>query len=181
MKVLIESSRGSCSFSPKLARRGVQLLVSTIQTRFTFTIHLSNVAALVLSQSYTSLLPYLDNCSVDLMIRVWPVGEQTEINYHSSFPKGITGCSKRTYVLMHMQAIIGHLSLINTVYFPEVGRQLESVSGIGKISLFWTVNKQNQPQNSGFENQSIFSVADPDPGSGAFLTPGSGIRDPGWF
>jgi hypothetical protein len=24
------------------------------------------------------------------------------------------------------------------------------------------------------------SVADPDPGSGAFLTPGSGIRDPGW-
>jgi hypothetical protein len=26
-----------------------------------------------------------------------------------------------------------------------------------------------------------FSVADPDPGSGAFLTPGSGIRDPGWL
>jgi hypothetical protein len=24
-----------------------------------------------------------------------------------------------------------------------------------------------------------FSVADPDPGSGAFLTPGSGIQDPG--
>jgi hypothetical protein len=24
------------------------------------------------------------------------------------------------------------------------------------------------------------SVADPDPGSGAFLTPGSGTRDPGW-
>ncbi len=24
------------------------------------------------------------------------------------------------------------------------------------------------------------SVADPDPGSGAFLTPGSGIQDPGW-
>ncbi len=24
------------------------------------------------------------------------------------------------------------------------------------------------------------SVADPDPGLGAFLTPGSGIRDPGW-
>jgi hypothetical protein len=24
------------------------------------------------------------------------------------------------------------------------------------------------------------SVADPDPGSGAFLTPGSGIRDPGF-
>ncbi len=24
------------------------------------------------------------------------------------------------------------------------------------------------------------SVADPDPGSGAFLTPGSWIRDPGW-
>jgi hypothetical protein len=26
----------------------------------------------------------------------------------------------------------------------------------------------------------LCSVADPDPGSGAFLTPGSGIRDPGW-
>jgi hypothetical protein len=26
----------------------------------------------------------------------------------------------------------------------------------------------------------FFSVADPDPGLGAFLTPGSGIRDPGW-
>jgi hypothetical protein len=25
------------------------------------------------------------------------------------------------------------------------------------------------------------SVADPDPGFGAFLTPGSGIRDPGWL
>jgi hypothetical protein len=24
------------------------------------------------------------------------------------------------------------------------------------------------------------SVADPDPGSGAFLTPASGLRDPGW-
>jgi hypothetical protein len=24
------------------------------------------------------------------------------------------------------------------------------------------------------------SLADPDPGSGAFLTPGSGLRDPGW-
>jgi hypothetical protein len=26
----------------------------------------------------------------------------------------------------------------------------------------------------------LISVADPDPGSGAFLTPGSGIRYPGW-
>jgi hypothetical protein len=26
----------------------------------------------------------------------------------------------------------------------------------------------------------LTSVADPDPGSGAFLTPGSRIRDPGW-
>jgi hypothetical protein len=26
----------------------------------------------------------------------------------------------------------------------------------------------------------VGSVADPDPGSGAFLSPGSGIRDPGW-
>ncbi len=26
-----------------------------------------------------------------------------------------------------------------------------------------------------------FSFADPDPGSGAFLTPGSGIRVPGWI
>ncbi len=34
-----------------------------------------------------------------------------------------------------------------------------------------------------FKNLSRFlrtSVAEPDPGSGAFLTPGSGIRDPGW-
>jgi hypothetical protein len=75
----------------------------------------------------------------------------------------------------------GRFSIINTVYFPEVERRLESVSGIAQISLLWTVNKQKQPLNSSFENWAIFSVADPDPGSGAFLTPGSGFRDPGWF
>ncbi len=30
------------------------------------------------------------------------------------------------------------------------------------------------------QSVTLVSVADPDPGSGAFLTPGSGIRDPGW-
>ncbi len=32
----------------------------------------------------------------------------------------------------------------------------------------------------GRQSVTLISIADLDPGSGAFLTPGSGIRDPGW-
>ena len=32
-----------------------------------------------------------------------------------------------------------------------------------------------------FEYFDNYSAADPDPGSGDFLTPGSGIQDPGWL
>ncbi len=39
--------------------------------------------------------------------------------------------------------------------------------------LLWKTRSQASMQNS--------CVADPDPGSVAFLTPGSGSHDPGWF
>jgi hypothetical protein len=42
------------------------------------------------------------------------------------------------------------------------------------------LHRPPQGQTQRANHQVATSVADPNPGSGAFLTPGFGIRDPGW-
>jgi hypothetical protein len=59
---------------------------------------------------------------------------------------------------------------------PNIQKKLKSLATMKTFSQSWCrfhflSLKREDPDPKG-------SVADPDPGSGAFLTPGSGIRDP---
>jgi hypothetical protein len=71
-----------------------------------------------------------------------------------------------------------HKKIISCWVLDLVGQSGRSPSW--KISGRVTLGPNVRPRYSGKKVIKVCSVTDPDPGSGAFWTPGSGIRGPRW-
>jgi hypothetical protein len=71
--------------------------------------------------------------------------------------------------------VVGRLTLSNQrrISFKSISTEVTRLvpSILPGIIQFW------DKKHKDFSSQILNSVADPDPGSGAFLTPGSGVRD----